>query len=73
VCANHGGEVKVASDGDGSTFTIRLPLAGADRRTSEPTSGVEAPTASPTSAHGGGRPSAPTALPTSEGVARVSS
>jgi two-component system sensor histidine kinase SenX3 len=73
VCANHGGEVKVASDGDGSTFTIRLPLAGADRRTSEPASGVEAPTASPTSAHGGGRASAPAAVPTSEGVARVSS
>jgi len=62
----------VASDGDGSTFTIRLPLAGADR-TSEPASGVAARSASSTVAHGGSRPSAPTAAPTSEGVARVTS
>jgi two-component system sensor histidine kinase SenX3 len=69
VCANHGGEVKVASDGDGSTFTIRLPLAGTDGRTPGPTSRVEAATASSTSAHGGGRPSGAAAVPTSGAAA----
>jgi two-component system, OmpR family, sensor histidine kinase SenX3 len=74
VCANHGGEVVVTSEGGvGSTFTIRLPLAGADRRTSAQADAVAEPDPVATVAHAAGRSSHEAAAPTSEIVARVAS
>jgi two-component system sensor histidine kinase SenX3 len=69
VCANHGGEVVVVSEGGaGSTFTIRLPLAGADRRTSAPAGADAGPDPVPTVAPAPGRSSHQAGAPTSEAV-----
>ena len=74
VCANHGGEVVVTSKrGVGSTFTIRLPLAGADPRTSAGPSVVAGSERVASPDPNNGQATHDSAAPTSERVGWVAS